>query len=153
MGSDLAIAIACNDDNSWPRGLAWQIADHYLADQLEPRNDDVANSSGQQDAEEVSEPPALTNAQLSEYVGTFFSQELDATYRFAVVDGDLVVRVEQEQPLVIVPIADDRFEFRMGWQMVVLDFDRNRAGVIIGFGLSAGSERGIVFENFSGGGR
>ena len=83
---DLAIAIACNDDNSWPRRLAWQIA-------------------------------------------------------------------EQEQPLVIVPIADDRFEFRMGWQMVVLDFDRNRAGVITGFGLSAGSERGIVFENFSGGGR
>ncbi len=151
--SDLAIAIACNDNNSWPRGLAWQIADHYLADQLEPRNDVVANSSGQQDAEVASEPPALTNAQLSEFVGAFFSQELDATYRFAVVDGDLVVRIEQEQPLVIVPIADDRFEFSIGWQTVVLDFDRNRAGIITGICLSAGSERGILFETFSGGGR
>jgi len=125
--SHLAIAIACNDDNSWPRGLAWQIADYYLADQLEPESNDEETDAGQQDAEEVSEPPALTNAQLSEYVGVFFSQELDATYRFAVVDGDLVVRVEQEQPLVIVPIADDQFEFRLGWQTVVLDFDRNRA--------------------------
>ena len=50
------------------------------------------------------------------------------------------------------PVHDDRFEIRFhphGWsepQPVSLEFDRNRTGAITGFGLSSGSERGIVFE-------
>jgi hypothetical protein len=51
-------------------------------------------------------------------------------------------------------VADDQFEigfrdrglYESGPQSVSLEFDRNRAGVITGFGLSSGSERGIVFE-------
>ena len=49
-------------------------------------------------------------------------------------------------------MADDRFEIRFsdqglsGPQLASLEFDRNRAGVITGFGLSSGTERGIVFE-------
>ncbi len=90
--------------------------------------------------------------QLEEFAGIFFAPELDATYRFAVVDGGLVVRIEQEPPLEVAPVADDRFEIRFyphGWsgpQPASLEFDRNRAGAVTGFGLSSGSERGIVFE-------
>jgi hypothetical protein len=68
-----------------------------------------------------------------------------------VVDGGLVVRIEQEPPLEVAPVADDRFEIKFhphGWsgpQPVSLEFDRNRTGAITGFGLSSGSERGIVF--------
>jgi len=49
-------------------------------------------------------------------------------------------------------LADDRFEFMFhpqGWsgpELVSLEFERNRTGVITGFGLSLGSERGIIFE-------
>ncbi len=153
----LSIAIACNDGYSNPRGLAWQVADHYLADQLASEIDDEETSGEQQVADTALEPPSLTSAQLGEYAGEYFSPELDATYRFAVIDGGLVVRIEQEPPLEVVPVADDRFEISFhpqGWSepgTISLEFDRNRTGVVTGFGLSMGSERGIVFE--TGGGR
>jgi CubicO group peptidase (beta-lactamase class C family) len=148
----LAIAIACNDGYSNPRRLAWQVADHYLADQLAPARDDEEPGDDQPAAGTVSEPPSLTSDQLAEFSGAFYSAELDATYRFGVVDDGLVVRIEQEPPLEVAPVADDRFEFAFhpqGWwgpQSVSLEFNRNRTGAITGFALSAGSERGIVFE-------
>jgi CubicO group peptidase (beta-lactamase class C family) len=148
---ELSIAIACNSDFARPGELAQRVADHYLADQLGPESDEEPGT-GQQGADAPPEPPALTSDQLAEFAGSFFSAELDATYRFAVVDGGLVVRIEQEPPFEVAPLADDRFEFRFhprGWsapQAVSLEFDRNSAGVITGFGLTSGSERDIVFE-------
>ena len=148
----LSIAISCNADAANPGNLAQRVADHYLADQLGPESGDEAPSADQQVADAASEPPTLTSDQLAEFVGAFFAPELDATYRFAVVDGGLVVRIEQEPLLEVVPVADDRFEIRFhphGWsepQTVSLEFDRNPTGAITGFGLSSGSERGIVFE-------
>ncbi len=148
----LSIAVACNADSANPGNLAQRVADHYLADQLGPESGDEAPGVGQQAPDAASEPPALTSDQLAEFVGAFFAPELDASYRFAVVDGGLVVRIEQEPPLEVSPVADDRFEIRFhphGWsgpQPVSLEFDRNRSGVITGFDLSSGSERGIVFK-------
>jgi hypothetical protein len=152
----LSIAIACNDGFSYPRGLAWQVADHYLADQLAPKIDGEETSSEQQVADTAHKPPSLTSVQLAEYAGEYFSPELDATYRFAVVDDGLVVRIEQEPPLEVVPVADDRFKISFhppGWSepgTISLEFDRNRAGAVTGFDLSLGSERGIVFETGDG---
>jgi hypothetical protein len=148
----LSIAISCNADSTNPGELAQRVADHYLAEPLGPESGDEAPSADQEVADAASEPPVLTSDQLAEFAGAFFAPELDATYRFAVVDGSLVVRIEQEPPIEVAAVADDRFEFSFhpkGWsepQRVSLEFDRNRAGAISGFGLSAGSERGIVFE-------
>ena len=72
------------------------------------------------------------------------------------VDEGLVVRIEQELPLEVTPVASDRFEIRFYdqayWEppSASLEFDRNRTGAITGFGLSSGSERDIVFENGDG---
>ena len=148
----LSIAIACNSDFARPGDLAQRVADHYLADLLGPHSGDEAPGASEQDADVPPEPPCLSVVELVEFAGTFFSAELDATYRFAVVDGSLVVRIEQELPLEVAPVADDRFEFSFhpqGWSgpgLVSLEFDRGHNGVIIGFKLSSGSERGIVFE-------
>jgi CubicO group peptidase (beta-lactamase class C family) len=148
----LSIAIACNSDSADPENLAQRVADHYLADQLGPESGDEAADAKQQITDAASEPPTLTSDQLAEFVGAFFSHELDASYRFAVVDGELVVRIEQEPPLAVAASGEDEFEFSFhpkGWsepQRVGLKFDRNRRGAITGFGLSAGDERDIVFE-------
>jgi hypothetical protein len=152
VGPGLSIAISCNADSANPENLAQRVADHYLADQLGPEEGDDDPAAGEQVADAPSEPRILTDDQLSEFVGAFFAFELDATYRFAVADSGLVVRIEQEPPLEVVPVADDRFEIRFsdqglsGPQLASLEFDRNRAGAVTGFGLSSGSERGIVFE-------
>jgi hypothetical protein len=148
----LSIAISCNSDFAKPGDLAQRVADHYLADQLGPESGDEESDADQQGADALSEPPSLSSVELAEFAGSFFSAELDATYRFSVVDGSLVVRIEQEAPLQVTTLADDRFEIRFsdqglsGPQTASLEFDRNRSGAITGFGLSSGSERGIVFE-------
>lgn len=148
----LSVAIACNTGAAKPEILAQRVAEHFLAGQLAPKSDPEAPSADTPVGSAVSEPPALTADQLAEFVGDFFAPELDATYRFAVVDGGLVVRIEQEPPLAVEAVADDRFEFPFhpkGWsepETVSVKFVRSRSGAIAGFALSAGSERGIVFE-------
>lgn len=148
----LSIAISCNSDSANPQYLAKRVADHYLAEQLDPQTDDAASSSDDYVAEPASAPPALTSDQLAEFAGEFFSPELDAMYRFAVVESGLELRIEQELPLDVVPVAADRFKVSFhpqGWggpSTINLEFNRNRDGAVTGFGLSLGGERGIVFE-------
>jgi CubicO group peptidase (beta-lactamase class C family) len=148
----LSISISCNSDFANPGDLAQKVADYYLADRLGPESSDAEPGADQQDADTPSAPLSLSSAELAEFAGSFFSAELDATYRFAAVDGSLVVRIEQEPPVQVTPVAADEFEIRFGEQglsgpqTASLEFDRNRSGVVTGFGLSSGSERGIVFE-------
>ena len=151
--SGLSIAIVCNADFARPGDLARQVADHYLADQLGPESSDAEPAADQQDADAAPEAPILSSAELAEFAGSYFSAELDATYRFSVVDGGLEVRIEQEQPIGVMVAGVDEFEFGFqpyGWsepEAVSLTFVRGDGGVIAGFDLSSGSERGIVFES------
>ena len=148
----LSIAIACNDGFSSPYTLALQVADYYLADLLAPQSSDEESGSDQKRADTATEAPSLTSSQLAELTGSFFSPELDAIYRFSMDDGGLVVRIEQEPPFKVIPVADDLFKISFdqqaysGQQTASLEITRNSSGAIIGFGLSSGTERGIIFE-------
>jgi hypothetical protein len=159
LDTGLSIAVTSNAGYANPGRLAEQVADHYLAGQLGPEGDPGEESEG--DAGEapstplVADPPAaspsLTADQLQQLTGDFFAPELDATYRFAVEDGGLVVRIEQEPPLSVTPVADDELMINFldqglsGPQPATLQLERNAAGRVTGFRLSSGSERGIVF--------
>lgn len=146
----LSIAIACNDGNSDPLRLAQQVADHYLADQLGP-DEAPESDEGGDDTGAAPQPFDLASSRLAGYTGVFFSEELDATYRLTVENGGLVVRIEQEEPLGVRPIAEERFEIgfrdQAYWDqpMATIDFRRDDAGEISGFDLSSGSERGLGF--------
>ncbi len=148
----LSIAVACNAEYGDPGELARRVADHYLANQLRPESGDEEEDSDDEDeAAEQPDAPSLSSAELAEFAGSFFSAELDATYRFAVVDGGLVVRIEQQPALEVAPVAEDEFrvEFESrGWvaSPARLEFERDRSGAVTGFSLSSGSERGLVFE-------
>ena len=153
----LSIAIACNAEYAEPGDLARQVADHYLADQFGPESSDEEDDSDddEEDAETPSATPSasptLSSVELAEFDGSFFSAELDATYRFTVVDGSLTVGIEQEPSLQVTPIAEDEFEVRFesrGWAAspARLEFERNASGAVTRFSLSSGSERGLVFE-------
>ena len=145
----LTIAVSCNAEYGDPGELARRVADHYLADQLGPEESD--EEEGKDEEDEDSPPvPSLAPAELAEFAGSFFSSELDATYRFAVVDGGLVVRVEQQPALDVKPLAEDEFrvEFESrGWAAspARLEYHRDTSGAVAGFSLSSGSERGLVF--------
>ena len=149
---DLAIAIACNDDNAYPRDLAFRIADHYLADELGPVDKDEPRSDSPGD--ESSEPAAapVNPDQLADFAGSFHSAELDAIYRFVVIDDQLLLRIEQEPPMPVSFAGPDTCEFDFhpqGWSgpsRVRLEFSRDDGGDVAGFLLNAGTETGIVFE-------
>jgi hypothetical protein len=147
----VAIAVACNDGLADTLTLAHRVADHFLADLLGPAGD-TARPAEDSPADEVPAPRPLTPEQGVEFTGTFVSPELDATYRLALDDGGLIVRIEQEAPLEVVPIGDDRFRFSFSDQAysgvvsASLEFRRDARGAIAGFELGSGSEQGIVFE-------
>lgn len=148
----LSIAVSCNAEYGAPGELARRVADHYLADQLGPEeSDDEEEDDVDDESEDLPPAPSLSAAELAEFAGSFFSSELDATYRFAVVDGGLVVRVEQQPALEVRAVAEDEFsvEFESrGWAAspARLEFVRDGSGVVNRFSLSSGSERGLVFE-------
>jgi len=147
----VAIAIACNDGMADTLALAYRVADHYLADGLAPAGGDDGHEEDTASEERPASIP-LTLEQLGEFTGAFFSRELDAIYRFAVVDGGLVVRIEQEAPLEVIPIGDDRFWFSFSDQAysgvvsASLAFRRGAGGAVAGFELGSGTEQGIIFE-------
>lgn len=147
----VAIAIACNDGMADTLALAYRVADHYLADQLAPAGGDDGREEDSPD-EEVPASKSLSPEQLAQFTGAFFSPELDALYRLALADGGLILRIEQEPPLALVPIGDDQFKFSFGDQAysgvvsASLRFSRGAGGTAAGFELGSGAEQGIVFE-------
>ena len=148
----LSIAISCNMGDVDPSVMAQRVADHYLVDELGPAMEDEGESNVAPLADEAPVSPTLTVEELAEYAGSYYAPELDAAYHFAVVGNVLMVRIEQEAELSAVAIGSDEFEVGFqpaGWgggSTLKLEFDRNRAGAVIGFGLTLGSLRGIVFE-------
>ena len=149
--SRLSIAVSCNAEYGDPGELARRVADHYLADQLGPEESDDEEDDAGEEVEDSHPVPSPSPTELAQFTGSFFSAELDATYRFAVADGGLVVRVEQQPALDAKPVAENEFrvEFESrGWPAspARLEFDRDGSGAVTGFSLSSGSERGLVFE-------
>ncbi len=151
VDSGLSIAVSCNAEYGSPGELARRVADHYLADQLGPEESDEEEDDDNGEDEDSPPAPSLSPAELARFAGSFFSSELDATYRFAVVDGGLTLRIEQQPALEVKPVAEDAFrvEFESrGWAAspARLEFERDATGAVTGFSLSSGSERGLVFE-------
>lgn len=156
IDAELAIAIACNDDNAYPRGIAFRIADYLLADELaapaQEESLDEQELEGSSVPPEPAAPLPLSAGQREAYTGTYFSPELDAIYRFSATDGGMFVRIEQEEATLVQPVAADEFSFEFhpqGWggpETVNLNFERDKGGQVSGFLLSASAERDIVFE-------
>ena len=129
--------------------MAMQVADHLLADALGPRAEEENNANNQGDTRP--EPISLPVDQLAALEGEYFSEELDATYRFAMNGDELTVRVEQEAPAVVRPTGNDEFEISYydigayGPWRASIQLTRDDDGAIAGFDLSSGSETGLVF--------
>ena len=146
----LSIAISCNSDNASPWTLATGIADHLLADEMGDMPDEQMDTR-----EEAAAPSAATNdfatVDLEDYVGTYYSTELDATYRIQLQDGGLTLRIEQEPNIELALVSPDDLEMDFhppGWSgpaRVQFSFHRAAGGNIAGFVLGTGSEQGIEF--------
>ncbi|HUF28321.1 MAG TPA: serine hydrolase domain-containing protein [Gemmatimonadaceae bacterium] len=85
--------------------------------------------------------PAPSPQALAAFAGTYYSEELDATYRVTAADSTILLQTRTAMPRSLYPAFDDAF---MAGGMLVL-FSRAEDGRITGFRLSQGRVRGIMF--------
>jgi hypothetical protein len=86
----------------------------------------------------------LSARELAEYVGRYYSPELDTTYRLEVRDDELVVSFQRHPDVVLVPWGTDHF-VRQRTPATEFKFMRE-AGEIVGFRLSGGRIRNVWFR-------
>ncbi|HLN64100.1 MAG TPA: serine hydrolase domain-containing protein [Symbiobacteriaceae bacterium] len=90
------------------RSLGMQAVERYLDGKVDWRPASADSAGGQAPAPQ---PQRITlgDADLQQYAGTYYSDELDTTYRIAPENGDLVARHLRREDLRCVPVAPDTF--------------------------------------------
>jgi CubicO group peptidase (beta-lactamase class C family) len=82
-----------------------------------------------------------TPAELAAYAGTYYSEELGATYVVTATDSTLSLRTRMGEAVTVRPAYLNVFDGRY-----LLRFTRDRNGRVTGFGASTGRVRNVRFE-------
>jgi len=135
-----SVIILSNLDTFDPSGLAFKVADIYLAGQFKGPEKPRARRP---------EPkiPAikLSSSELEAYAGTYVSEELlDVRYTLSVKDGQLAVAMRTLPPTPMKATGKDKFALPEAG--IDIAFTRNRSGKVDGFTLDAGRASGIAFR-------
>ncbi len=135
-----SVVCLCNLAPTNPTALAYRVADLYLADEFEVAPEAPVEEEAAEPRREpaVAEPFHPSTAQMAEYPGAYYSEELDATWDLAIKENALYV-VGVESPF----SPQEADVFRLGG--VVLRFVRDADGQIAGLTVDAGRVRGIGF--------
>jgi CubicO group peptidase (beta-lactamase class C family) len=133
----LSVIVLANRADANPGTLAYQVAELYLAGQLAPPRE-----------EEPPQPEApasetkLEADKLSEYAGTYFSDELTAIYALEVYEGKLVMTMRKDELNLQPAEQPDTFSCDLG----KITFHRSRRKRIIGFTVTTGRVRNLRFR-------
>ncbi len=82
----------------------------------------------------------VSPAALGEYTGKFYSKDLEVSFVVSVKDSGLVVKPPRIKPVEMGAFGRDMFTGPF-----LMEFVRDRKGVVTGFLLSTGRSRGLVF--------
>jgi hypothetical protein len=88
-------------------------------------------------------PLTPTAAQLADYAGNYYSEELDAVYKLAVKDGKLVLTRRKYGPLVPQAVAQDVFAVPGTGS---IRFTRDAQGHVTGLVFSRGRIKNLRFD-------
>ena len=137
-----SINVLSNQQSFNPAGLAYQVADIYLADYLEePQNPPSPPNPPSEDETADFDPSAVD---LSDFTGTFYSSELDTYYRLSVKNGKLVASHLRQPDLSLAPHSEDHFRGGV-YYLRNLAFERDSEGKLEGFRVSNGRVRNLWF--------
>jgi CubicO group peptidase (beta-lactamase class C family) len=137
----LSIICLCNVSTANPSLYARQIADLYLADRMQPAAESNAAPRAAPSAEGESQPEPLSPEQQVEYLGSYYSSELDASYEIYISGTDLKLLVGNDLDGTLRLSAPD--EMRRG--AIKLRFQRGSDRQISGFLLDGGRVRNLRF--------
>ena len=130
-----------NLSNGNPNDLLFQVADIFCVDYIvEPEQQDSQQT--QRERRRVPEPPALTETQLREYEGMYYSEELDTYHTIAFKDTTLILQHKKrgEVPLSIREI--DAFSFGRN----SINFLRNEENRVMAFTISTPTVWNVRFD-------
>lgn len=141
-----SVACLCNMASITPNTLVRQVAEVYLGSALAPqvasgrggRGNAAAGGAG---GRGTPAGATLTAEQLRAFAGSYYSDELDATYVVSVADGRLTLKRGMGSPIVMT--ASDIDEFRFGANTV--RFVRGSAGRVEALAVDAGRVLDIRF--------
>ena len=112
----------------------------FLASQTKPTTITVT-LNGRESVLDAMETVTLSTIDLAAYSGEYYSDELDATYRLSVNNGELLLRRRNRPVTPLTPLSKDQFEVE-GARFI---FERDASGKISRFGLDAGRAANVHF--------
>lgn len=135
----VSIAVASNYAQFGPGGLAFAEANIVLGDALEPEKEPVITP------EEPRNEPAFDpkTQNLSDYTGSYFSDELETRYSFDVKNDTLVSHHQRHNDFKLNPRSADTFNMNF---LGTVAFTRGKNGKVDGFKASSGRVRNLVFR-------
>ena len=136
------VVILCNLDTFNPLRLTEKVADLYLVDALAP----VEASEPEKAAEpaEDTKSETLTPEQLTEFIGDYYTEELDTTYSIRVHGNQLVAQHIRHDDILLT-YADGHFVGN-AWFFPKIHFTRDDTGSVTGFRLTGGRVRNLHFQ-------
>lgn len=142
---DQKFSVVIFTNNSLRPTMMASIVKLYLGDRFVDTTERGASNRPRQvsrPARSVDEAMTLTPGQLREYVGEYYSGELNTTYKLVLDNHNLVVRLAKTPQSILTPLSKDRF----GVGIRRFEFIRDSQDKISGFLLQAGRVIQLQFE-------
>ena len=131
----------CNLASADPSRLANQVAEVFLEDVLQERA--VPNPRAEHVFVARRVAPKVTDiVRLHEFVGEYFSEELEVTYELYLAGGELFNRIPLNDMTPVHLGADDTLSVGR----IEATVERDEQGAILGFRLQAGRVRNLWFK-------
>jgi CubicO group peptidase (beta-lactamase class C family) len=115
-----SVVVLCNRSDGGPTAKARQVADHYLADLLEPR------PAAETDRQQIQ----LDEDQLQRYAGDFWEYSNAVAAETRVIGGKLWAVHSPARRNELVPVGDDRFEMTGLPNDVIVVYTMSETGIL-----------------------
>ena len=136
-----SVALLCNASSIAPTTLARRVADVVLGERLTQPVPPAG--SGGVPGSILGPAVAMPPDDVREYAGTYYSDEVEASFTFTAVDGGLMMKRETDPSPIGVARGAEAGEFRGAG--LAIHFQRDAAKKVIGLSVDAGRVRDIKF--------
>lgn len=134
----LAVIALSNDEYYQNFNTSIKIAEFYLKDDLKPNP--VTNTPAA-----PNKPAQKPNANLKDFEGRFYNEELDTAYNAKIVNGKLLLSHIRHGDIELIDAGKDKFSGRIEFP-VEIEFTRGGNGAVTGFRISNFGAKNVKFD-------
>lgn len=138
---NFSVIVLGNASNISAPALATKVADIYLAELLQERPKPTPQQPSQNNRKDEAGPAKMSDEELREYAGNFYSDELDVSYLLKVNNGQFQLKIGYLPDIPLIFTGQNKFTT----DGRVLIFNRDPQNKITGFSLSTNSIKDIKF--------